>query len=377
MSLCGLPMANAQDAKTDASKAPPPAVIVEPVAEQVLNYDDSFVGRVDAVDHIDLRARVEGYIEAVNFDEGQRVKAGDVLFNIEPDAYQAAVDQINGQIASAQAQKKLADIEVDRQTELFKRQTASESKVQEAQANQGDIVGQIQQLQAALAQAELNLSYTEVSAPFDGRVGLTDISMGAFVGPSTGALASLSSIDPIYVTFPVPEATLIEVRKRHAETGPSGVSATLKLANGDSYDQTGTIRVVDTVVQQGTDTVQIRAEFANPDGHLIDGQLVTVELVEGDETPSLTVPVRALQRDSDGAFVLTVDDSNTVAKTPVTVARTQGSIAVISQGLSKGQLVITDGQQKARPGITVDPQQAQAAPSASGSDTTATTSAGD
>ena len=346
------------------------------MTSEVLSFGDSFVGRVNAINSIDLRARVSGYIEEVNFDEGQNVSKGDTLFKIEPDAYKAAVDQIKGQISSAEAQKKLADIEVDRQTELFKRETASESKVQEAQANQGDVVGQIQQLQAELDQANLNLSYTNVTAPFDGRVGLTDVDIGAFVDTSTGALVTLSSIDPIYATFPIPEATLIDVRNRRIAVGGGDVKADLTLANGDKYDQTGIIKVVNTVVQEGTDTVLIRAEFPNPNGHLIDGQLVTVNLLEQDNDPSLTVPVKSLQQDKDGYFVLTVDDKGTVAKTPVEVERMQGTVAVISSGLSEGQNVITDGLQKARPGATVTVETAATTASTSTPQTATTSQAG-
>ena len=336
-------------------EAPPPTVTVAAVASEVLSQSATFTGRVEAVQHVDVLARVAGFVENIGFNEGQTVSAGDVLFEIEPDAYDAAVQQIQGQIASAEAERTLARIELDRQTDLLDREVVAEVAVQQAQAEAGKIDGQILQLEGALKSAELDLSYTEVTAPFDGRVGLTDVDVGAFVGPESGPLVSLSSIDPIYVTFPVPEAVLLDVRNRPqtAAAEPGSRTAQITLANGDLYDQTGTVEVVDTVVQAGTDTILVRASFANPEGVLRDGQLVTIELVEDGAEPSLTFPIQALQRDQAGYFVFTVADDGTAQKTPIDVAQTTGTVVAVAGGLSEGDAVIVDGIQKVRPGSPV------------------------
>lgn len=347
---------------THAQDTPPPAVVVAPVQSEELSLSAVFTGRVDAVQHVEIRARVDGFVQNVGFAEGQTVTSGDVLFEIEPDAYEAAVQQIEGQIDSAQAQKTLAEIDLQRQQELLDREVAAEVTVQRAEATAGDIDGQIVQLEGALKEAKLNLSYTDVVAPFDGRVGLTEFDLGAYIGPETGTLVTLASIDPTYVTFPVPEATFLDVRKRHQEAGTATTpDAQITLANGDVYDHTGKVEIIDTVVQPGTDTILIRASFPNPDGLLRDGQLVAIKLVENDAETALTFPVEALQRDQAGYFVYTVGDDDTVAKTPIEVDRIEGARVAISSGLTEGQNVITEGIQKVQPGAKVQVQQASTA----------------
>lgn len=351
---------------------PPPAVVTAPVQSERLSRSEIFTGRVEAVQHVDIQARVGGFIESIGFSEGQDVSSGDVLFEIEPDAYEAAVQQIEGEIASAEAERTLAEIELNRQQELLRRDVAAEVAVQQAEAEAGKIDGQIQQLQGALKNAQLDLSYTKVAAPFDGRVGLTAIDLGAFVSPESGTLVSISSIDPIYVTFPVPEAVLLDVRKRHMSASGEVVAPTaqITLANGDVYDQSGTVEIVDTVVQQGTDTILIRASFPNADGMLRDGQLVTIELVEDDAETALTFPVQGLQRDQAGYFVFTVGADGTATKTPIEVERVAGASVVVASGLNEGDQVIVEGIQKVTPGAPVQvaalPDTAPAASGAQG-----------
>ncbi|MEM7177793.1 MAG: efflux RND transporter periplasmic adaptor subunit [Pseudomonadota bacterium] len=320
---------------------------------------DVFTGRVDAINHIEVRARVNGFVETRGFEEGATVKEGEVLFEIEPDAYEAALTQIKGQIESAKAEDTLANIELERQRKLFKSGTVAESIVQRAEAEQGQVQGQILQLQGSKQEAELNLSYTKVIAPFAGRVGLTEISVGAYVGPDTGSLVILSSIDPIYVTFPVPESVLLDYRKKVAEKKVSSdVVATLTLANGQEYAEKGKIAIVDVAVQQGTDTVLIRSEFPNPNGALLDGQLVDIKLSAASTEKSITVPVVALQRDQGGYFVFIVDKDDKVERKNITVGQITGPTAVVEAGLKEGEKVVTEGIQRIHPGVVVDAQAA-------------------
>ncbi|MGR3677783.1 MAG: efflux RND transporter periplasmic adaptor subunit [Paracoccaceae bacterium] len=341
---------------------PKTAVIVTTVNLQPVGYEEAYTGRITAIHKIDLRARVNGFITEVGFEEGAQVEQGTVLFEIEPDAYEAAVTQVEGQITSAQAQQELAEIDFARQKQLVAQQAEAEVTLQRAEAALGNVNGRIEQLRGALQKAQLDLSYAKISAPFAGRIGFTDISIGAYVGPDSGALSSLSSIDPIYVTFPVPEATLIDVRKRLAgkaggketiEDERSSFQARITLANGDAYPHVGKIAVIDTEVQTGTDTILVRAKFDNPDGLLRDGQLVTIDTVDAVAETALAIPAKALQRDQGGFFVMTVNDSGEVAKTAIKVARYSGLKVVIASGLSDGQQVITEGIQKVRPGMVV------------------------
>ncbi|MBY8974828.1 efflux RND transporter periplasmic adaptor subunit [Rhodobacteraceae bacterium NNCM2] len=346
-----------------ASTPPAPAVTVAKATMEEIADTETFTGRVEAIDHIDILARVSGFVQKIGFEEGGKVSKGTVLFEIEPDSYEAALTKVQGQIKSAEAQRTIADIEVQRQQTLYDKGTVAESILQRAQADQGEIDGTILELQGSLRDAELNLSYTKIIAPFDGRVGLTEISVGAYVTPETGPLVLLSSIDPIWVTFPVAESVLLDYRaKRRAEKNPGEVTATITLANGEDYPEKGKIRIVNVEVQRGTDTVLVRAEFPNPDGALLDGQLVKVKLSDDTGEKSLTIPTLSLQRDQGGYFVLAVDKDKKVAKRSVKVDRIVGPTAVIADGLKEGEEVITEGVQRVRPGIVVDPQLAEAQP---------------
>lgn len=361
--LISLAVAGFGPAARAQQDAPKPAVTVVPVALEAIDDSAVFTGRVEAVDHIEVRARVSGFVQSVGFDEGAKVAAGDTLFEIEPDAYEAAVTQIQGQVQSADAENTIADIEVNRQRTLFESDTVAEAVVQRAEAEQGRIEGQILQLQGSLRAAELDLSYTKITAPFTGRVGLSDIDVGAFVGPESGSLVILSSIDPIYVTFPVAEAVLLDFRaKRAANPDSAPVTATIVLANKKTYPEVGRIEVVDVAVQAGTDTVLVRASFPNPDGALLDGQLVDLTITDEAAEKSLTVPVQSLQRDQAGHFVMVVGDDDKVEKRPIVLARVAGLRAVISDGVKEGENVIFEGMQRARVGAIVDAEPAAVQP---------------
>ncbi|MEX2517819.1 MAG: efflux RND transporter periplasmic adaptor subunit, partial [Paracoccaceae bacterium] len=272
----------------------------------------------------------------------------------ESTAYEAAVTEIQGQIKSAEAEKTLSDIEYDRQSTLFKQGNVAESVVQRVEAERGKIEGSLLQLQGSLQRAELNLSYTEIIAPTAGKIGLASVDVGDLVAVGDPALAILTSVDPINVLFPIDEATLLDVRARYPEETASKVIVELTLANGQKYDGNGSLDFIDVEVQQGTDTITLRASFANPKGRLIDGQLVNVTVRGEAAETSLTITPQALQKDQAGYFVLVVGDDGVVEKRPVELGRVVGAVAVIESGLKAGERVITEGLNKARPGAKVD-----------------------
>ncbi len=334
--------------------APKPAVTTVPAKLEAVANSATFTGRVEAALAVEMRARVSGFIEKIGFEEGRNVNQGDVLFSIEPDAYEAEITRIKGQIKSAESEKLLADIEVDRQRELLASETVAENVVQQAEAKQGNAVGKLLELQGSLREAELNLSYTKVVAPFAGRLGFTDFDVGAFVGPDSGPLIELFSIDPIYVTFPVSEAEMLDWRERNQKRGPGGpVTVKVTLANGSEYAEIGKPDVTDVSVQEGTDTIDVRAIFPNPKGDLLDGQLVEVTLNKDNQEKSITIPAQALQRDQSGYFVMIVVDSK-VERRGIIVERDFGTKVVVSKGLNEGDQVIMEGIQRARPGIEVN-----------------------
>ncbi len=331
-----------------------PAVTVAEAKMQDLRETADFTGRVTSIQSVEIRARVSGFVEQIGFEEGRLVSAGDLLYQIEDELYSAAVRQIDGQIAAAEAQLRLADIEVFRKTELVEKQTVAQVELDVASANYDQIVGQIAGLRANRDQASVELSYTRIAAPFDGVTGLSAPDIGALVGPASGPLTTLTRLDPISVEFPVATAVYLDYRKQAEQAQDGTVNVLLRLPNGDAYDQTGHIDFVSSTVNAGTDTVVVRANFANPDRVLLDDALVSVELESAEPEMVLGVPRQAIQRDQQGFFVMLVDDENKVERRRVTMERSAKGQAVISDGLEEGDRVIVEGVNKVRPGIEVD-----------------------
>lgn len=335
--------------------APKPAVVA--VAAEVRNLEQSVVfnGRMDANRRIALIARVGGFLEKVEFKPGATVEAGQRLFLIEPALYQDAVKQAEGALRSAEAQRELARIDRDRQKELVTRETASQARLDQANANFSSAEGDAMRAEAALSQARTNLSYTEIKAPFAGRIGDNAVDEGALVGPEVGPLVTLVELDPIHVEFPVPTAELQDFLDQVKGGTASDIAAvTLVLANGAVYDSPGDIDFLDSRVNPQTDSVTLRARFANPDGRLLDQELVRVKLSAAQMKGELTIPEQAIQRDVQGAFVLVIGAGDVVEQRRVTTGRSAQGFAVISSGLEAGERVITEGANKVRPGVAVD-----------------------
>ena len=336
-----------------AQGAPVPVVTVAPAQMSDVRETASFRGRLVAAQRVDIRARVSGFIEEIAFVEGAKVAAGDVLYRIESGAYRAAVAEIEGLIEAAQAQRRLAEIERDRQATLVERGSVAQQQLDIATANLGRADGELAQLRARLDRAKLDLSYTEIVAPFEGVVGLTTEDVGAFVTPQSPPLTTLTRLDPMRVEFPVPTAMFLDSRGSGADR--DSIAVTLELPNGEVHPTQGAIDFTDAEVSAGTDTVRVRAVFPNPDKRLLDGGLVGVRL-EGDAPQIvLTVPRRAVQRDQVGSFVLVVTGDNVVEQRRVSIERATPRTAVIAAGLQEGELVIVEGLNRVRPGATVEP----------------------
>lgn len=222
--------------------------------------------------------------------------------------------------------------------------------------------GQVTQLEASLEQKKLDLSYTRITAPFAGRIGLKNADRGALVGPNSGSLVTLTRLDPMEVETQVETALVIDFKEAQAEGNAQRVpSVHLQMPNGKPYPLEGTIDYLSVNVSQGTDTVTVRARFDNPDGLLLDGALVRVALEQPEATAALTVPQTAVQRDQAGSFVLVVGTDGKVEQRRVTIERTSEGRAVVATGLSQGEQVIVEGLNKVRPGVLVD-----AAPASNG-----------
>lgn len=335
--------------------APRPAVVVAPATMLDFEQSASFSGRLVASERVDLRARVSGFIEEIAFREGARVAAGDVLYVIEDAGYRAAVAEIDARIMAAEAERKLASLERDRTKTLVDRGTLSQADLDRADASLARAEGALAQLQAQRTQADLNLSYTRITAPFDGIVGLTAYDVGALVGPDSGSLVTLTRLDPIFAEFPVSTRLLLDFNDQVAAGEVSGEgSATIQLPNGALHPEPGTLDFVDARVAPGTDTVLLRAEFANPDGRLLDGSLVQVLLAATEGDLRLAVPAQAIQRDLAGPFVMVVDGNGTVSQRRVETGPSARGVVAVASGLEEGEMVVTEGLNKVRPGVTVD-----------------------
>ncbi|MDE1993128.1 MAG: efflux RND transporter periplasmic adaptor subunit [Rhizobiaceae bacterium] len=342
----------------EAASAAPPSVTVTRAVAKDIRPSVSFTGRVEAVDKVDLRARVTGFLEKTLFREGQDVKPGDLLFSMEKGQYQANVDQAQGNLEAAESGLSLASIEVKRQSDLVAKNAGTQQALDLATAKQQGATGTVAQLQAALEQAKLDLSYTDISAPIAGRIGRSEYSIGNFIGPSSNTLATIVSQDPIYVTFTVSQREILELRKKYATKAADAV-VYVQLADGSRYPQSGKINFIDVTVNQGTDTVLVRATFTNPDRTLIDGQLVNVS-VEGDQPQkALVIPQAAIQIDQSGPYALVVGKDKKIEVRHIEPGQATGTDVSITKGLTADEMVVTEGIQRVRPGQVVEPVEAK------------------
>lgn len=337
-----------------AAAAPKPAVGVRVAALKGVNESFDFVGRIKAVNKVELRARIEGFLDKVLFREGQDVKVGDLLYQIEKVQFQAQVDQAKANVAVAKATEINARLEFGRNAELVKKQYSPQSLVDANKAALDGAVGRIMQAEAALKQAEVNLDYTDIRSPIDGRIGRTAFTVGNLVNPASGVLATIVSQDPIYVLFPVSVRDLETIRAaRTRDGGMAKIDIRIKLSNGQDYPHKGVWNLTDPQVDQQTDSLIMRATIPNPEGLLIDGQFVTASIRERKEEPRLVIPQAALQADQSGYYALVVDDKHAVEVRRVQTGPNLDADIVVTSGLKEGDKVIVDGIQKVRPGQVV------------------------
>ena len=338
-----------------AGAIPAPAVTVVQLEPEPVTEMREFVGRVTARERVELRARVPGFLRERNFVEGQEVSAGDRLFLIEPEPYQAVLAQREADLNRAQAEFTNARAQLRRGEELLKDNNIPRARVDELRAAETVAQAGIAQAEAALQAAKLNLDYTEVLAPIHGSIGLARYSAGNLVGPESGVLATLVQQDPIYVQFPLTQRDLLAKRRLVLERGgdPRAVVVHLRLADGSRYEHDGQVDFVDVTVDPGTDTVPVRSLFANPDALLLTGQYIQVIVETGKPEIALLLPQSALQIDQTGVFVLVLDDEERVQVRRIETGPMVGARIVVKSGLAPGDRVVVEGVQKVRPGQTV------------------------
>jgi membrane fusion protein, multidrug efflux system len=339
-------------------KAPPaPSVIVAPVMSEKITDMSNFVGRVTAIDKVNIVARVPGYLEQRLFTEGQLVKKGQLLFRIEQDTYKAAVEQQQANLAKAQAVEINASRQLKRGRALLPKEFVPKSAVDTETAAQASAAADVMEAQAALDLAKINLGYTEIRSPIDGRIGLANFTVGNLVGPNTGSLATIVSIDPIYVIFQASERDVLEFKRRLLAGGAKNgrVTVRVRLPDGTLYPEPGYANFLNIEADPSTDTVAVRAELPNPQALLVPGGVVRVEIERGAPRQALLVPQSAVQLDQAGSYVLEVDTKNRVELRRITLGVERGSMVIAASGLKAGERVIVEGIQKVRPGQIVAP----------------------
>jgi membrane fusion protein (multidrug efflux system) len=339
--------------------AAPPAVPVGviQVAKEAVTEALTFIGRVEAIDRVNLVARVNGFLEERTFREGQEVKKDDLLFIIERAPYQAAVESAKASVASAEAAKLNADVQLARAEDLLRTRDIPPATRDQRKAEADMAAARVLEAQAALTQAEINLDYTLIRAPVPGRIGRASVSPGNVVGPDTGTLALLVGQDPMYITFPVSQRVFLSLRQSRREGDGSRARVRIRFQDNTQYDQIGHIDFVDVTVAQGTDTITVRARIDNPQRQLVDGQFVSVTVEGSEPEQRVVIPQSALLLDQQGAYVFVVEDSKAAIRRLKTGQALEGGRIAVDEGLAEGDMLIVDGLQRVRPG-----QPVQAAP---------------
>jgi RND family efflux transporter MFP subunit len=348
-------------------QAPPPpkVTVAPPVAQKVTRYFEA-TGNASAVNSANLVARVQGFLTEIKYSDGTAVKKGQHLFTIEPEPYQLKLQQAQAAEQAAQASAKQTEGDFERQQELLQRQTASKAAFDAATAKRDNDKAKVLQTQADTKQAQINLDYTKVVAPFDGIVTARQVSLGELVGGSgTQVLATVVQLDPIHVNFNASERDVLNVRAMLDRRGQKandllGSEVEVGLQTDQGYPHKGKLNYIAPTVNQGTGTLAARAELANASRLMLPGFFVRVR-VPMLEVDALLVPSVALGADQAGRYVLVVNGENVVEQRKVEVGPSVGEMAVIESGLKPDDRVITAGLLRAVPGQKVDPQTKTAA----------------
>ena len=346
--LCGLTSSAGAE---EPSQTAVPVGVVQAVRKPISNSFE-FVGRIEAVNRVEIRARVKGYLDGVLFKEGELVAEGDPLYAIERGLFQAAVEEEQGALERSQAAYTLAQLQTQRAVQLLSRGSGTVVDRDKAVAQEAQAKGAVLTSEANLKTAQINLGYTDITAPIAGRIGRTSVTKGNVVGPESGPLTLIVSQDPMYVTFPVSQRELLRAEETQRDQKVDGIKVRIRFANGALYNEIGTINFVGVSVEKTTDTVTLRASIANPKDQLIDGQLVRVILEAGNPIEKVVVPQAALIADQAGVYVFIAEDGKAVVRRLKTGGEL-GPDVVVTDGLQGGEQVIVEGLQSMRAGVPV------------------------
>ena len=326
---------------------PPVPVTVGQAVQKAVPVSFRAIGHVEPIETVAVRARIGGELQRVWFEEGQFVAAGATLFTIDPRPYQAALAQAEAGLARNQALVVKAEADIARYAGLVKQDYVTKEQYDQITANAAALRASLAADRAAVETARLNVAYCTIAAPLSGRTGALAVKVGNLIKANDQTLVTINQTRPIYVTFTVPGEALPELRARAA-----GVKVKAMLPQeGASFD--GTLTFLDNAIDARTGTLLLKATFANPDEGLWPGQFVEVDVVLGEEAGRVVVPASAVQTGQQGTFVYVVTDAGAAEMRPVKVARLDDREAVIAEGLTGGETVVTDGQLRLVPGARV------------------------
>ena len=344
-------------AKQAESDRPPPEAQVVAVEQRDVPIVREWIGSLDGFVNAQIRAQVSGCLVRQDYKEGSAVRKGDPLFEIDPRPFAAALAQAEGQLAQAQAQLGKAELDVARFTPLARDKAISQEELDDAVQARLAAQAQVATASATVDQARLNLAFTRVVSPIDGIAGLIRAQVGDLVGPSTGALTTVATVDPIKAYFPISEQAYLEFRGREpdAQGFAAGTDFELILSDGTKYPGKGTFLAIDNQVDGNTGTLRVAAIFPNPSGLLRPGQYAKVRAVVRVEKGALVVPQRALSELQGGYQVATVDSANHAHIVSVKTGDQVGADVVVEKGLHPGDRVVADGVQKIADGALVRP----------------------
>jgi membrane fusion protein (multidrug efflux system) len=342
----------------DAGEAAPPAdVQVVAVEQKDVPIVREWIGSLDGFVNAQIRAQVSGYLVKQDYKEGSAVRKGDPLFEIDPRPFAAALAIAEGQLGQAQAQLGKAELDVGRYTPLARDKAISQEELDDAVQGRLAAEAQASSSRAAVDQARLNLSFTHIVSPIDGIAGLIQAQIGDLVGPATGILTTVATVDPIKAYFPISEQAYLGFRAREpdAPSFPAGIAFDLVLSDGSTYPLKGTFLAIDNQVDANTGTLRAAATFPNPTGLLRPGQYARVRAVVGVAKGALLVPQRALTELQGGYQLATVDAANHTHIVTVKTGEQIGSQVVVESGLHPGDRVVADGIQKITDDKLVNP----------------------
>ncbi|MGX5088232.1 efflux RND transporter periplasmic adaptor subunit [Enterobacter sp. UPMP2052] len=353
--VCAALLAGCDGQDNVQQHAQPPQVSVHIVKSAPLAVTTELPGRTDAFRVAEVRPQVSGIILRRNFTEGSDVKAGQSLYQIDPATYQAAYDSAKGDLVKAQAAANIAHLTVKRYVPLVGTQYVSKQEYDQAVANAQQADASVVAAKAGMESARINLAYTKVTSPIDGRIGKSSVTEGALVtnGQST-ALATVQQLDPIYVDVTQSSGEFMRLKQTSLQKGENASSVELIMENGQPYPLKGTLQFSDVSVDESTGSITLRALFPNPQHMLLPGMFVRARIDEGTQPNAILVPQQGVTRTPRGdATVLVVNDKNQVETRTIVAPQAIGDRWLVTKGLKNGERVIVSGLQKVRPGVTV------------------------